>query len=690
MDPTEYYNLTLIKSPAVSPDGERVAFLAVECDRDNDDRHTSLFVVPTDGSDEPYRLSRASDAGNPQWSPAGRYLAFTATRDEDTELAVKSDGIDENGEDGDENGKTDANDDADDGNDSEPESQIWVFDMKRGGDARQVTNRDHGVNDFDWGPNGDRIVVSARDPTEDENEYLDQLEDTGPIEIERLQHKQDGRGWLDEVTSYLFVVDVESRETSRIDGANDCGYGDSGPGLQPAWGNDRIAFVTTDVDNPDDTAVRDIFTIRPDGTDRKKLTDSDLSVGGPKWGPSNERIAFEGRDPENFYLPSELYIADVGADDYWSISESLDRTLGFTDHFWLDKGSLLTGIGDGGWTRLCRFDTDSDAPDRVFHTQSNYETISFEGLSVDGGTVAAVFSSHDSGRDLYAYDVADLGTDSDPRVRLTESNRHLLTEYDQPGCQRLTFESDGVEVEAFAYYPPDFNPDDPDPRPLLLNIHGGPMVYDEPSWSFDETFWINEGYVILEVNYRGSTSYGRSFCEELRGAWNGQEVADLQAGVDAVIERGWTDPDRLFCTGFSQGGINTGYLITTTNRFTAAAAEHGIYDLYSLFGTGDNQLWYEIDFGLPWENQDAYRASSSIPDIGNIETPTLVTAGEQDWRTPTSQSEQFYVSIRKQGVDSKLIVYQNEHHDIGDPDRAIHRLTELRDWFAEYDPEGDD
>lgn len=689
MDPTEYYDLTIISLPAVSPDGERVAFLATECDRDNDDRHTSLFVVPTDGSDEPYRLSRASDAGNPQWSPAGRYLAFTATRDEDTEFAVKSAGTDENEGDSDGNDEIDV-DDGDDGNDDEPESQVWIFDMKRGGDARQVTDRDHGVNDFDWGPDGDRIVVSARDPTENEEKYLDQLEDFGPIEIERLQHKQDGHGWLDEVTSYLFVVDVESRETIRLDDANDRGYGDSGPGLQPAWGYDRIAFVSTDASDPDDTAVRDIFIIRPDGTGRRKVTDSDLSVGGPKWGPSNERIAFNGRDPVNFYVPSELYIADVDADDYWSVSGSLDRTFGFTDHFWLDDGNLLTGIGDGGWTRLCQFDAEDDNPDRTFDTQSNYETISSGGLSVDGGTVAAVFSGHDRGRDLYAFDVTDLDAKSDPRTRLTESNRRLLTEYDQPDCQRLTFESDDVEVEAFAYYPPNFNPDDPDPRPLLLNIHGGPRFYDTPNWGFDETFWTNEGYMILEVNYRGSTSYGQSFCEELRGAWNGQEVADLQAGVDAVVERGWADPNRLFCTGLSQGGVNTGYLITTTNRFTAAAAEHGLYDLYSLFGTGDNQLYYEIGFGVPWENEDAYRASSSIPDIENVETPTLVTAGEQDWRAPTSQSEQFYVSIRKQGVDSKLIVYQNEHHNIGDPNRAIHRLTELCDWFAEYDPEGDD
>ena len=174
MELAEYYNLSVVNTPAVSPDGERVAFLAAEYDRDNDEQHTSLFVVPTDGSDEPYRLTRASDAGSPQWSPDGRYLAFTASRDEDTGLAVGSNEIDEDDE-----------TTTDDAGDDEPASQVWIFDMKRGGDARQVTDRDHGVDDFDWGPDGDRIVVGARDPTEDEQNYLNQLEENGPLEIER-------------------------------------------------------------------------------------------------------------------------------------------------------------------------------------------------------------------------------------------------------------------------------------------------------------------------------------------------------------------------------------------------------------------------------------------------------------------------------------------------------------------------
>lgn len=129
-------------------------------------------------------------------------------------------------------------------------------------------------------------------------------------------------------------------------------------------------------------------------------------------------------------------------------------------------------------------------------------------------------------------------------------------------------------------------------------------------------------------------------------------MTDIVAGVESLVERGWTNPDRVFGRGFSYGGIAQGYLVTQTDVFTAAAPEHGIYDLRAEFGTSDSQIWTETEFGLPWENPDQYDASSAITNAGNITTPLLVMAGGQDWRCPPSQSEQLYISARKQGVEA--------------------------------------
>jgi dipeptidyl aminopeptidase/acylaminoacyl peptidase len=682
------YDITSVLDVAVSHEGQRVAFLTREYDPDEEDAVNSLWVVPADGSRDPHRLTRASDGGSPKWSPDGSKLAFVATRDRDPDLRVGRDDETEDeetdGEDEDSESEEEGDDGEHNGNNDGPKPQVWVFDMELGGDARQVTDHDEGVSAFDWGPDGERVVIAARDPTEQEQEYIDQRKDDGPIEIERLQHKFDGNGYLDEVTTYLYVVDIETREAERLDDANDGGNGFMG-GLQPTWGpNGRIAFVANHTDWPDNTYVRDLYIIDSDGEDRRKVTDSNLSVGSPVWSPNGYRLAFTASDPDNWYTPTELFVRDD--EGYRSVSEELDRTLGRVAPQWVDDETLVALIGDEGWNRLARFSIGGE-PERTFEVQDSLETLG--AMDCGGETIAIETSRPGDGADVFAMNVAHLdATGEDPRTRLTEVNAEFVEEHQTPECARVTFDgARGDEVEGIAFYPPEFDPADPEPRGLILTIHGGPMAHDQPAFGFQDCYFTSRGYIVFKVNYHGSTSYGRNFCESLKGNWGTHEVEDLLSGVDELVDRGWADPDRLFPTGFSQGGVNTGYLVTEDDRWAAAAAEHGIYDLRSSFGTDDSHNWLEADFGLPWENHEGYEKASAIRDVGNVETPLLVTAGENDHRCPPSQAEQLYVSVRKQGVDAKLVIYPDEHHNVGDPDRAIHRLETLDEWFATYDPE---
>ncbi|WP_254544464.1 S9 family peptidase [Halomarina pelagica] len=731
LDPTALLDLSSITELAVSPDGDRVAFVARECDPDADERVHSLFVAPTDGSDEPYRLTRVDDASDPRWSPDGTKLAFLAARERDASLRVGMSGDDADGESGEssegdetgeEGGEGEAEDETSDAGDDDPRTQVWVFDFARGGDARQVTEREEGVDEFDWSPDGGRLVVAARDPTDEEREYLDRLDDGGPVEVERLQHKYDGAGWLDAVRTYLFVVDLETREETRLDATGfEPGLGEEQAGRQPRWGpTDRIAFLGYEGERPDDTAERDVYLIDPDGENRERLTeggiandsesdqgatagsdrghasdgegdqrategsDRGIAAGALRWSPDGSRLSFTARDPENWYRPVRLCVADPETGESRALTDDLDRTIGWGEPAWLDDDSLVVPLADGGWTRLARARVDGTAG-RVFERQSRDESIL--DLDAAGGTVALVLSRPGAGTDVHAMptDALDATTDDpDPLTRVTALDAAFVEEHGLR-VERVEFESDDRTVEGIAVLPKGFDPDDPDPRPLLLDVHGGPMSYDQPGWDFDAALWTSRGYVVFRVNYRGSTSYGRAFAEALRGRWNTVEVDDLLAGTDWMVEEGWADPDRLFVTGFSQGGVNTAYLLTRTDRFAAAAAEHGIYDLSSSFGTDDCQNWLEADFGLPWEEPEAYRAASSLPDVAEIETPLLVTAGENDWRCPPTQAEQLYVSVRKRGVPAKLVVYPDEHHAITRPKRAVHRLETLLDWFESHD-----
>lgn len=157
-----------------------------------------------------------------------------------------------------------------------------------------MTQRDEGVSQFDWSSSGERIVIASRNPTEEENEYLTQRrEENGPIETTRLQHKRDGEGWLDSVTTYLFVVDIDTCETTKLEAAYGAGSLQSLYGLQPKWGpSDRIAFLSSRVEWPDDSHVMDVCTIDPDGADLHVVTNNDLQASSPRWSPEGERLAF--------------------------------------------------------------------------------------------------------------------------------------------------------------------------------------------------------------------------------------------------------------------------------------------------------------------------------------------------------------------------------------------------------------
>jgi len=683
------YDLRSPRSVAVSPDGQRVAFVVREADPDEEEYRNSLFVAPSDGSRDPHRLTHTADAGNPTWGPDGDRLAFTAAREEDVELSVGSADKAE-----DECESDDEDESRGDSSDDEPKSQVWVFDVALGGDARQVTDFDEGAGGFDWSPDGDRLVVAARDPTEDEDAYLDGVrEEDEPYDISRLQHKVDGQGYTDEVTEYLFVVDVSSRDLRRLDEASGRGARSEFHGLQPAWGaSDRIAFATYRGEEPDATYELDAYTIDPAGETLVQVTDGGLTTGGFRWSPDGTRLAFSGSSATNVHDPAQYYVAeDADGDDpeVHSVSASLDRTTGYAGPAaWVGDGDLLAPIADEARTRLVALDAGADDPERVFRAQGSGRTIT--SFDADGGTVAVVLSHPNEGQDVFALDAEAVRDDVEP-TRVTALNRELVDEAALPTCERLRFEnSDGVEVEGLAYLPEEFDPDGAAEAPLICHIHGGPTAYDAPGFNFDYSYWTGQGYVVLNVNYRGSTSYGREFSESIRGEWGPREADDILSGVSALESRGWVDSDRLFVTGFSQGGINTLYVVTRDDRFAAAAPEHGIYDFYSNFGTADMHQWYVNDVGQPWENEDAYRAMSSLLDVDEVDTPLLITAGENDWRCPPTQAEQLYVQAKRAGVDARLLVYQNEHHNIGDPDRATHRLDAVTEWFADHDPERSD
>lgn len=707
----DIYRLRLVQQPAVSPDGRWVAFVMYGSRREENERENAIWIVASDGSAPARRLTR-SFAGDeaPRWSAHGRCLAFLSTRPD--ELEVRSGGKEE-----------------------EPRQQVWVLDLA-GGEPRQLTRQSEGVEAFDWSPDGTAIVFAGRDPNPAQERYLTSIRgkldgaggEKGPLVFTRIQHKYDGRGYFDDVRTHLFTVDVESREVRRLtDGPCD--------ERDPRWSPDGqwIIFVSNRTGDADNNMRTDLWLTRPDGSEARRLTFGDVDATEPSWSPDGRAVAFvASRTPdEQDWAQEELFwiatesaelVANLAASvgEGWStvgglvpavvdgdpveaartfpvplratpmrlLTEGLDRSI-YGRAVWLSETELLAKVADRGQLRLARVSVEGKVT-RVLPVADRLSSL--VDLDVAGGTIALTVNRPEEGIDLAVLAVEDLAradVEERPR-RLTEVNQDVFAGLNPVRYERVGFaNSEGQEIEGVAVLPAGFDPA-AGPAPLVLLPHGGPVMFDEPAlhfypaWFMGEAFLAHQGNLVLMVNYRGSDSYGAVHADSIRRDWGPREYDDIMAGVQAMIDRGWADPERLFVTGVSYGGFLTAWVTGSTDRFRAAVAELPAWDMTISYGASDLHSFFQMELGLPWHNPEGYRRNSPSHLVMNTKTPTLIMAGEVDWRCPSVTSEAYYLALKKIGVPTELVIYQGEHHASTRPRQTVDRMIRICRWFERY------
>ena len=221
--------------------------------------------------------------------------------------------------------------------------------------------------------------------------------------------------------------------------------------------------------------------------------------------------------------------------------------------------------------------------------------------------------------------------------------------------------------------------------PTLLMIHGGPNAQDEHAFSFDREWLAANGYVVLAVNYRGSSGRGNAWQKAIHGDWGNLEVVDLLGAVDEAVKQGIADPNRLGIGGWSYGAISTNYTIATDTRFKAAISGAGSSMQFTMYGMDQYIIQYDQEMGPPWKNKDAWmKVSYPFFNADRIKTPTLFMGGEKDFNVPIAGSEQMYQALKSLGVDTQLVIYPGQFHGLSIPSYERDRLQRYLNWFNKY------
>lgn len=682
--PNDWYRLTTVASPAMSPDGRLVAFTVTTVRTKENKRHSEVWVVPTAGGEPVRYTSPSTESSNPSWSPDGKYLFFRSQRPggEGSTWALRMDAP--SGEafqlkDYPTSGTTPAN------------GAFAVWSEAETDSAATDSTRNAGDLFA-------RMQATARPPFGSVTQPVDPTRFDGRHVVD-LGYKRNGPGYVanprEAPTYRIAQVWRQGFDGSAKQRLTSAPYSHRNVTVSPD--GRRAVFVADAQLRPDSVvqAERDSLAKLPydEAREAEQRNDSDLFIldlanptaqprriaelpgteGSPVWSPDSRRVAFThnlSRTSNN-----RLAIVDVNSGSLTTLTG--DWQYEPQDYTWLSNSQLSMAATIGGSTAMYTVDAGSGRMQEVISGRRRLSDFSFDNAR---RRVAYVSTSVNEPTELY---IADANGRNERK--LTTFNDSLNREIGWSEAERFTFKSVGdMEIEGWLMKPHGYV--EGRQYPLVVYIHGGPHSAYGENW-FDEFQNITgAGMWVLYTNPRGSSGYGADFTYSTRGRWGMEDYEDIMKAVDLAVQRPGIDSTRMGVTGGSYGGFMTAWITTKTDRFKAAQADRMISNWWSWYGSSDAQGLTEFEFyGKPWENPALYDTLAPIRYVGNVKTPTLIVQSEEDHRTPMTDAEQWFTALRKLDVPVEFVRYPRSTHDLsrtGEPWLLVDRLGRLRQWFG--------
>ncbi len=653
---SDLFDLQYASEVRISPNGEHIAYVRTIHDIMTDRARTNLWMIDVDGNHHRPLKSGRDSFSSPRWSPDGTRLAYVST---------------------DTTGKT----------------QLFVYWIDSGQTAL-LTDLTESPSSITWSPDGEQLAFTMRVPADKPSlatppDKPEGAEWAAPITlVESVVYRWDGRGYIDPGFSHIFVVSADGGAAHQVTS----GEYDHGGSL--AWMPDgnAIVFSANRTENWQyERNQSDLHRVNLDSGEIVQLTDLPGTARSPHASPDGSRIVFERDDHQGRqYSESVLGVIDADGGNLRVLGEDLDRSMS-APRWAADGRGIHFSYDDRGQRKVARIDLDgriTTVVESISGTSIGRPYLSGGWSVADDGSVAFTAGTAKRPADVHVLPVG-----GNARA-LTDLSRNLLDRRELGEVHEIVYESsiDGTEIQGWYLTPPGFDADRE--YPLILEIHGGPHLAYGPHFSAEMQRFAAEGYVVFYANHRGSSSYGTEFGMLLEYKYSSEyDFADHMSGIDAMIDKGFIDPDRLFVTGGSAGGIAAAYAIGLTDRFRAAAVIKPVINWISKTLTGDTYLTQiEHQFpGLPWEAFEHYWERSPLSLVGNVTTPTLLMTGEDDFRTPMSETEQYYQALKLQRVDTAMIRMPETPHGIaGRPSRLIAKIDNILAWFERYDPAAQD
>jgi len=645
----DIFELEYALDPQMSPDGSQIVYVRQSMDIMSDQAVQNLWIVDANGRNHRPVLSGTSSFSSPRWSPSGdRLLYVSGAGDRGAELHVR-----------------------------------WMDT----GQTALLTNLPNNPSSITWSPDGNTIAFEmfvdsaglelATPPSKPEG-----AEWAAPvIIIDQLPYRADGAGYLDTGYSHVFVIPADGGTPRRL---TDGDYNHNGP---LSWSPDgaNIVFAANRVDNPiDDPLEAELWSVDVESGDLTQLTDRNGPDFSPQYSPDGKRIAYLGFDDESLsYHNARVYLLDIASGVSRSLTDELDRSI--DQLAWAGGSSrLFIAYDDRGATKISQLSVNGALDDIVDDVGSAnhgrpYTTGAFS--TSTNGTLA-----YTRGSALRPADVGVVRRGSKART-LTDLNGDLFAKRTAASVEEIVWQSSigDYDIQGWLVKPPNFDADKK--YPFILEIHGGPFAAYGPHFSPEIQLYAAAGYVVLYSNPRGSSSYGKEFANEIHHNYPSQDYDDLMAGVDAVVAKDFVDEDALFVTGGSGGGVLSSWIVGKTDRFRAAVVQKPVINWGSFVLTSDGSAFFTRYWFAepPWEDPDAYWARSPLSLVGNVATPTMLMTGEQDFRTPIAESEQFYQALKLRGIDTALVrVPERSHNLVGRPSHLIAKAANILAWFERY------